>query len=148
MVYKAWLEEWIYFLLVWDRWIDNWYETREKYFTKDIPFYPIRVIIFNIIWRKLSLTLYWKGITRHSREEIISFIAESAKVLSEFVGEKGLFDGKPCSVNAIVSGLLISVYELPELNKTSYEEFSKYPNLRRWTESMVAKYFPERKLAG
>ena len=108
----------------------------------------MRVIIFNIIWRKMSSMLYGKGITRHSREEIISFIAEGAKTVSVLFGEKGLFDGKPCSVNAFALGLLIAVYDMPELNKAFYEEFSKYPNLRRLAESMVATYFPERKLSG
>ena len=38
------------FLGVWDKWIDNCYETRENFFSKNIPFYPMRAIIFNIIY--------------------------------------------------------------------------------------------------
>src|SRR5579859_4215170 len=100
IVYKAWLEEYVYFLLIWDRWIDNWYTTRETFFSEAIPLLPLRVIIFNLIYRKLAAMLYTKGITRHSKKEIQGFIAEQAKAMSVLVGETGLFEGKKCAVNA------------------------------------------------
>lgn len=144
--YKAWLEEYVYFLLMWDKWIDNWYTTRESFFAQSIPIYPLRVIVFNIIYRRISSMLYTKGITRHSKGEIQGFIAESARAMSVLVGDKGLFDGKKCSVSAFMLGLLVSIYEWPELNTSWIPEVEKYPNLKRWMERMVKEYFPERKL--
>jgi hypothetical protein len=135
----------MYFLGVWDKWIDNWYETRETFFLREIPLYPVRVIVFNLIYRNISSLMYGKGITRHSREEILSLIADGVKTMSVLVGEKGLFDGKPCAVNAFLFGMLVSFLEGPETNKAFHGEISKYPNLKRWTESMNEKYFPERK---
>jgi len=43
-------------------------------------------------------------------------------------------------------GLLVSIYEWPELNTSWIPEVEKYPNLKRWKERMVKEYFPERKL--
>jgi hypothetical protein len=90
--------------------------------------------------------LYGKGITRHSRDEVLSLIADGVKTMSVLVGEKGLFDGKPCAVNAFLFGILVSFLEGRETNKAFHREISKYPNLKRWAESMNEKYFPERKL--
>lgn len=146
VAYKAWLEEHVYFLMIWDRWIDNWYTTRETFFGEAIPIYPLRVVIFNLIYRKLASMLYTKGITRHSKKEIQGFIAEQAKAMSVLVGDTGLFEGKKCSVNAYMMGVLISIYEWPELNTSWLPEVEKYPNLKRWMEKMVKDYFPERKL--
>jgi hypothetical protein len=132
--------------MIWDKWIDNWYPTRESFFAKSIPIYPLRVVVFNIVYRKLASMLYTKGITRHSKEEIQGFIAESAKGMSVLVGERGLFDGKKCSANAFMMAILISIYEWPELNTSWFHEVDKYPNLKTWMEKMVKEYFPERKL--
>ena len=68
--------------MIWDRWIDNWYATRESFFADAIPFYPARVVIFNLVYRKLAGMLYTKGITRHSKEDIQGLIAEAAKAMS------------------------------------------------------------------
>jgi len=146
-VYRAWLEEWLYFLTVWDRWIDNWYVTRETFFRQYIPFWPLRVVVFNFIYRNIASTLYGNGTMRHSREEILGMIEEGYKTLSVLVGEKGLFDGKPCAVNAYLGGLMVSVMDGKEVTVNSYREISKYPNLKKWTEEWAAKYFPERKIA-
>ena len=132
--------------MIWDKWIDNWYATRESFFADAIPFYPARVVIFNLVYRKLAGMLYTKGITRHSKEDIQGLIAEAAKAMSVLVGERGMFEGKKCSVNAFMMGILISIYEWPELNKSWIPEVEKYPNLKRWMEGMVAEYFPDRTL--
>jgi hypothetical protein len=144
--YKAWLEEWVYFLMVWEKWIDNWYPTRETFFAKAIPFYPMRVVIFNFVYRDINDMMYKKGIGRHAKEDIVSFIVESVKTISVLVGDKGLLEGKPCSANAFLFGLLVAVMLTPDLTPIWNAEVAKYPNLKRWTESWVEKYFPERKL--
>ena len=76
----------------------------------------------------------------------MGFIAEAVKAMSVLVGEKGMFEGKKCSVNAFMMGILVSVYEWPELNRSWLPEVEKYPNLKRWMEGMVKEYFPERTL--
>jgi len=132
--------------MIWDKWIDNWYASRESFFADLVPFYPARVVIFNLVYRKLASMLYTMGITRHSKEDILGFIAEAVKAMSVLVGERGMFEGKKCSVNAFMMGILVSVYEWPELNRSWLPEVEKYPNLKRWMEGMVKEYFPERSL--
>ena len=64
--------------------------------------------------------------------------------MSVLVGERGMFDGKPCSVSAFMFGILIAMYKWPKLNKAWTAELVKYPNLKSWTEGMVARYYLER----
>jgi hypothetical protein len=132
--------------MVWERWVDNWYITREKFLKSAIPIWPLRVVVFNLIYRNVAGTLYGKGLTRHSRDEIVGFITEAAKTMSVLVGEKGLIKGKECSVNAFLIGLLIAVFEFSDLSPVLCGEISKYPNLMSYRETMAEKYFPDRKL--
>jgi len=126
--------------------VDNWYLTREKFLKSAIPIWPLRVVVFNLIYRNVSRTLYGKGLTRHSRDEIVGFITEAVKTMSVLVGEKGLINGKECSVNAFLIGFLIAVFEFPDLCPVLCGEISKYPNLKSYRETMAEKYFPDRKL--
>jgi hypothetical protein len=144
VAYKVWLEDWLYFLMLWDRFIDNWYETREGLVAEALPFYPIRVVLFKILYRRYATTLRNKGILGKSRENVVAIITEAVKTLSVLVGDTGMFDRKPCSVSAFLFGILVAMYEWPKLNKAWTAELIKYPNLRSWTEGMVARYYPER----
>ena len=94
----------------------------------------------------MSGTLYGNGLLRHSRDEIVGFITEAVKTLSVLVGEKGLIEGKECSVNAFLIGFLIAVFEFPDLCPVLCGEISKYPNLMSYRETIAEKYFPDRKL--
>lgn len=132
--------------MVWERWVDNWYVTREKFFKSAIPIWPLRVVVFNLIYRNVSGTLYSMGLTRHSRDEIVGYIAEAVKTMSVLVGEKGLIEGKECSANAFLIGFLIAVFEFPDQAPVLCGEISKYSNLMSFRETMAEKYFPERKL--
>jgi hypothetical protein len=94
----------------------------------------------------LKKTLYLQGVTRHPKEEILSFIKEAAKALSVLCGEKGFLEGRAASANAILLGFFITIYNGPRMSPNWYREIQKYPNLRPWTDGMIAKYFPERKI--
>ena len=126
--------------------MDNWYLTREKFLKSAIPIWPLRVVIFNFIYRNVSGTLYGNGLLRHSRDEIVGFITEAVTTLSVLVGKKGLIEGKECSVNPFLIGFLIAVFEFPDLCPVLCGEISKYPNLMSYRETMAEKYFPDRKL--
>jgi hypothetical protein len=82
---------------------------------------------------------------RHSREEIVGFIEEATKGMGDLVGESGMFEGRECSSNAFLFGLLVALTQTTDLCPIWNLEIGKYPNLRKWMESWVVKYFPERK---
>jgi hypothetical protein len=148
MSHKAWMEEWCYFLLLWDRYIDNPKATKEGFFRNALPpsYRPFTGLIYIKVLRYLRKMLQLQGVTRHTKEEILSFIEEAAKSMSVLCGENGLLDGKAACANAYLLGFLITIYNGPKMSANWYKEVQKYPNLRTWIESMIAKYFPERKI--
>ena len=48
--------------------------------------------------------------------------------------------------NACLLGLLITIYNGPTMSPNWYKEINKYPNLRIWTDGIIAKYFGERSI--
>jgi len=94
----------------------------------------------------MKKTLHCQGVTRHSKVEILSFISDAAKHLSVLCGEHGLLGGRATTANACLLGHLITVYNGPTMSSNWYREISKYPNLRTWTDGMIAKYFGERSI--
>jgi len=148
MSHRAWIEEWCYFLLVWDRYIDNPKAVKKGFFRNALPprYRPFTGLIFFKVRRYVKQSLHSQGVSRHNREEILSFIEEAAKSISVLVGEDGLLGGRAASANACLLGLLVTIYNGPTMSPNWYREIRKYPNLRPWAEGMIAKYFPERKI--
>ena len=146
--HRAWIEEWCYFLLIWDRYVANTGETKEKFFRAALPsrYRFITGILYKRVLRYLKKTLHGQGLLRHTREEILEFIEEAAKSISVLVGEKGLLEGRAAGANACLFGFLVTIYNGPTMSSNWYREIIKYPNLRQWTEGMITTYFPERKI--
>lgn len=146
--HRAWIEEWCYFLLIWDRYIQNPKATREGFFRGALPprYRLFTKILFNHVQKYIKKTLHLQGILRHSKEEILTAIGEAVKSISVLVGEKGFLDGKGRSANACLLGLLVTIYEGPTMSANWHKEVQKYPNLRAWMDKTIAEYFPERKL--
>ena len=146
--HKAWIEEYCYFVLLWDRYIVHPKETKKGFFVNALPpaYRPFSTPIYYKIKKYLKTTLWNQGIGRHSKKEILGIIEESARSLSVLVGEKGILEGRSKVLNAIVLGFLVTVYLGPTMSAHWHEEIVKYDNLRTWTEKMIEEYFPERKL--
>ena len=89
---------------------------------------------------------YNMGITRYPREQILRFIREAAETLAVLVGDRGVFAGKKCGLQAVVFGILVGIREAREMTPVWGEEVGKYPNLTRWVEEKSREYFPERTL--
>src|SRR5438046_1458869 len=101
MSHRAWIEEWCYFLLVWDRYIDNPKAVKKGFFRNALPprYRPFTGLIFFKVRRYVKQSLHSQGVSRHNREEILLFIEEAAKSISVLVGEDGLLGGRAASAN-------------------------------------------------
>ena len=111
-----------------------------------IPFTPLRVIVYHFVYKSFSSMFYNMGITRHPREQILRFIREAAETLAVLVGDRGVFAGKKCGLQAVVFGILVGIREAREMTPVWGEEVGKYPNLTRWVEEKSREYFSERTL--
>jgi len=146
--HKAWIEEWCYFLLLWDRYIENPKATKEGFFRNALPpvYRTFTGLIFSHIRRYIKKTLHCQGVSRHTKPEILMFIGDAAKNLSVLCGENGFLDGRAATANACLLGLLVTIYNGPTMSPNWHREINKYPNLRTWTDGMIAKYFAERSI--
>ena len=122
--------------------------TKEGFFRNALPrrYRPVTGLLYKRVLRYLKKTLHGQGVLRHTKDEIVWFIEKAAKSMSVLVGEKGLLEGRAASANACLFGLFITIYNGPKMSSNWYREITKYPNLRVWTEGMIEKHFPERKI--
>jgi len=68
---RALLEEKLYFYHTWERWGEHYYQMRE--YILSALYYPMRVVIGLLIYRKMTQTLHGQGTSRYTSDEIRSF---------------------------------------------------------------------------
>lgn len=146
--HKAWIEEYCYFLLLWDRYVVHPKETKTGFFYNALPsrYRPFCGLIYWKVRKYLKTTLWNQGVGRHSKDEVLGFIEEAARSLSVLVGEKGFLEGRSKELNAVLLGFFVTIYYGPTMAACWHEEIVKYDNLRAWTEKMIEEYFPDREL--
>ena len=79
--------------------------------------------------------------TRHSKENSVSFIAETVKAMSVLVKKQGLLDGKPRSVNVTFFEILVGFGQADVMTLVWNNEIFKYLNLQDWLDNITVKYF-------
>ncbi|KAL4888285.1 hypothetical protein BDV59DRAFT_188753 [Aspergillus ambiguus] len=80
---RALLEDRLYFLQGYEKWVQNYYKQRDHLFAF-MP-YPLRVVFGYLGYRKMTQTLYGQGTARFCPEEISSFKNEIWAHLSELL---------------------------------------------------------------
>jgi len=96
--FKALLEEHLYFIGVYFRWVDDpGWATVNKEFFNDIPFI-LRPFLKKFIRNSVKKALYSQGIARHSRDEILALGYAALKSLSDFLGSKPFLMGNQMTI--------------------------------------------------
>ncbi len=136
------VEDHLYWLLVDARWLDDrvWPVLRERFFA-GLPA-VLKLIVPNIVRKKVRGTLHAQGLGRHSQEERRWFAAKDFDALDALLGEQAYMMGASiCSVDATVYGMLCSIYYTSfdtSLKATALE----YPNLAAYCDRLTRKFFP------
>lgn len=119
--FRRMIEEHLYWVLVYSRWIENGDEIREGFFGS-VPAI-MRKFVFNMIVKKVRANLYGQGMGRHSAAEIYAFGAADLEAISEYLGDKDYFFGdQPTSIDATIFGIIDSIIVPPldtELKKSA-----------------------------
>ena len=140
---KSLLEEHLYWILVYSRWIDGagWPEIKTVYFG-DLP--PvIRSIVPGIAKKTITKQLYAQGMGRHTREEVYGFGAKDIEAIAILLGDQTYFFGEQItSLDAIAFGILCNLLWVP-FESPLKEIALKYDNLSQYCERMRSQYFPE-----
>ncbi len=110
--FRRLIEDHLYWVLVYSRWIDNGDLTRDFFF-KSIP-NPIRKLVFKMIVKQVRSALFHHGMGRHTPADIYAFGAADLKALSTHLKDKAFFFGDdPTSIDASLYGILSNIMVPP-----------------------------------
>jgi glutathione S-transferase len=133
---QALLEEHLYWIIVYSRWIDpaGWDVAKQEFFSS-MPLL-LRQIIPPLLRRKLRKTLQAQGIGRHSRDEIYALGKEDLIAIANLVyAQPFLFGNKPTSVDACIYAFLSSILYTP-INSPLKTWANQMPELNAYCERM------------
>eukprot|EP01028_Stygiella_incarcerata_P002268 TRINITY_DN1421_c0_g3_i2.p1 TRINITY_DN1421_c0_g3~~TRINITY_DN1421_c0_g3_i2.p1 ORF type:complete len:286 (+),score=74.01 TRINITY_DN1421_c0_g3_i2:82-939(+) len=108
------VEEHLYFILVYFRWVDDegWEVFREHLKPMfPIPIPCLRDMVMSLVRRRVKSMLNAQGIARHSREEIVEMGKETITALSDLLEDQKYFLSSmgPTSLDSAVFGALANV---------------------------------------
>ena len=112
--FRAMLDEHLYFVLVYSRWMDdsNWTTLKNTLFAP-IP-KLIRGMITGKIRDKVLGDLQGQGIARHSPDEVYAMGKKDIEALSTYLSGKDWFgNGKPCLLDISAVTMLASFLKVP-----------------------------------
>ncbi len=102
--FRRMVEEHLYFVAVYMRWIDNTQTVRDL-FLAEAPV-MVRLFVLPMIVRKIRRDLVGQGIGRHDRDEIYRFGCNDIKAVSDAMDGPYFFGERPSSLDATLYGIL------------------------------------------
>lgn len=135
------LDENFYWCLLYFRWIDNdaWPNVKAALFGK-MPF-PLRKIVPPLARRGASKQAFNQGISRHSKEEVLTIAKQTLDALSVIIGDNPFYFGdKPSSLDATVYAFLAEVI-LVDLDNDFTRLARQYTNLSEYCQRIEQRYF-------
>lgn len=136
------LEEHLYFVLVWSRWVDpeGWQSFGPAALAGIPP--PLRQLAAIVVRRRIRNDLHGQGIARHHGPEIYALGRADLEGLAALLGEQPFFAAeRPTTIDATAYGLLANILLVPvetELKRIA----ASLPNLVAWTAAMERRFAP------
>lgn len=132
------LEDHLYFVLVYSRWIDvEGFAAVKQGFFASVPLL-LRPVARAAASSQVRRMLYLQGLGRHRPREIYDMGREDLRALADYLDDKPFFLGdRLTSIDAVAFGFLANILLVPiesELKRAALD----YPNLVAWVESMEA----------
>lgn len=140
------LEEHLYWIIVYSRWIDNryWPITKEAFFGKLKK--PLYYFIPQLIQRKTRQDLYRQGIGRHSTAEVYQLGIDDLHALSTLLEQNDFCMGdQPASIDASVYAFLMGIIQ-PPIHSPLQDYAKSQPHFFSYCERMAQMFYPELKL--
>ncbi|MBN9229903.1 MAG: glutathione S-transferase family protein [Legionella sp.] len=138
---KRTLEEHLYFIIVYSRWLDPefWPITKETFFGQLSM--PLSILLPNWVQKKMRRTLYQQGIGRHSRDEIYHLGLVDLKALSALLAPREYCLGnEPSSIDACAFAFLANIL-YPPIASPLQEYALSQPHFQSYCERIRTRYF-------
>jgi hypothetical protein len=137
-------------LILRERWIDQYYFTRDNRVIgplKSVP-RPFNYLVARIGWKKQKAVSAAAGHDKRTPAELASIRSQTFAAIATFVGDKKYVHGgnKPTRVDALLFGILTSIVSFPgiEWNPLAGTELLKHKNLIRYVVDIRKEWFPNR----
>lgn len=142
------LEEHLYFLIVWARWVDpeGWPSVAEGFFA---PFpAALRPLGRWTLRARVRRMLHLQGLGRHDPEELEELAREDLGALSTYLGDKPFLMGEQLTtIDAVAFGFLANILLVPIEGRLK-RVAQGFPNLVAFCEAMEAGIYGEEREAG
>lgn len=145
---RAWavermLEDHLYFALIHARWLDDANFARGPAHFFDVLPEEARDEARNAAREGVRANLYFQGLGRHSKDEIVDLGARTLRALSVILDNKEfLFGSLPSSADATAFGMVAGVLT-PFFTTKLRERALGLKNLVEYSDRMMRRYYPE-----
>ncbi|KIM30576.1 hypothetical protein M408DRAFT_323363 [Serendipita vermifera MAFF 305830] len=145
--YRALVERNLEEIMGYERWMEHWYETRDK-ILGDIPALMRPVLAYWLVYRPTSAKYWHTEISRITPEERQRNLESHVRALAAIIPKAGYIMGKatPTRIDATIFGFLTSLIRSPELSPKMIAEVDKYPHIFEYRNRLASEFWPQRKL--
>jgi len=133
-------EDHLYFLLVYQRWVRDFDDVRDAYFSK-LPV-GVKSIVPPLIRRQVEKMLNGQGTGKRSWPEILSEAKADIDAIATWLGERDYFFGRPSSIDAVAFGFLENLLNVPATSEISEHAQTK-ANLVAFCQRFRAEFFTD-----
>ncbi|MBI3452013.1 MAG: glutathione S-transferase family protein [Rhodospirillales bacterium] len=135
------VEERTYWVLVYDRWInDRHWPTIRKEFFGGMPA-PIRNLVAGMIRGKVRRALHGHGMGRHAPDEIYALGVADMRAIADFLADKPFLMGaEPTGADASVYPIVACLID-PPFDSPPKAEALRHANLVAYAARMRSRYF-------
>jgi glutathione S-transferase len=135
-------EEHLYFLALYERWVDDagWKRCAPEMF-RSVPA-PVRAIVPPIVRRKVRRDALGQGLARLDDEQRASRARADVAAVANVLGDRDYFFGEPSTIDAVAFGFLANLIRPPVAGPT-HQAPREHDNLVAYEQRMRARYFPE-----
>jgi glutathione S-transferase len=140
---KRMLEEGLYFISSYSRWVeDKGFKLYSAELFADMPAL-LKVVIPNMVRKKVMKALYAQGTARHSPQELYGLGARDVQSFSALLGDKDfLFGDRPSSYDACAFGVIGNMVTAP-FESPAKEAALATANISSYIQRIRQQYFPE-----
>ncbi|MCP4182269.1 MAG: glutathione S-transferase family protein [Hyphomicrobiales bacterium] len=136
--FRRMMEEHLYWILVYSRWIENGDIVREAFFSM-VPAL-MRKFVFSMVAKQVKSALYGQGMGRHTAAEVYAFGAADLQAIANYFGDKQYFFGEtPTSIDATLYGSLSNIID-PQLDTPLKQAALSHDNLVAFKQRFAERF--------
>jgi len=133
------LEERTYWVMVYNRWVENWPAMRAAFFSGLPP--VVRSVVPALVRRKIRSDLHAQGVGRHSRDELYAMgVADMRAVATQLADTPYFMGAAPTAVDATVYAFVAGILD-PPFESPVKDEVRRHANLVAYGARMRQRFY-------